>query len=219
MNQSEQINELSKALSQAQLAMRGAVKDSENPFFKSKYADLAAVIEAAREPLGKHWLSVVQTTEPDGSGGLNVITTLMHSSGQWIRGTLPVFMVKKDPQGMGSAITYARRYAYSAIVGIAQVDDDGEGAKGNPHAAKNNQPEPGDGVQTDEWTYPSMQAPLSTIAKQTARQQTNERLKLIVETMEARLANPDTQERWKDGIKTIIFHTQSEINRRLKESE
>lgn len=124
---STEINELAEALSKAQAEMSGAKKDSENPFFKSKYADLAAVIEAARKPLSENGLSVVQTTAGN-EDGIDLITTLMHKSGQWIQGRLFMKPTKTDPQGYGSAMTYARRYAYAAIVGLAQVDDDGNAA-------------------------------------------------------------------------------------------
>jgi len=106
--------------------MEGARKDSTNPFFKSKYADLQAIYMAVREPLTKNELAVIQTTETLDT--LNVVTTLVHSSGQWIRGYMPVINTKGDAQGMGSAITYARRYSLAAIAGIAQMDDDGNAA-------------------------------------------------------------------------------------------
>lgn len=128
MNQSQELKDLFAALSKAQAVIKGALKDSANPFFKSKYADLESVWEACREPLTKNDLSVVQTTEFVPEAGVCIMTTLGHASGQWIRGTLPIMAIKQDPQGIGSAITYARRYALAAIVGIVQVDDDGERA-------------------------------------------------------------------------------------------
>jgi len=90
---------------------------------------LSAVLSAGREALSKNDLAVIQTTEPS-DAGIVVITTLAHKSGEWIRGKLCMTPVKNDPQGIGSCITYARRYALSAIVGIAQVDDDGNTASG-----------------------------------------------------------------------------------------
>ncbi len=122
--QSAEINELAKALSLAQSEMGTAKKDSTNPFFKSNYADLASTWDACRAALTKNHLAVVQTTEGDGKS-VTVITTLMHSSGQWIRGELTMLPVKTDPQGIGSCVKYARRYALSAMVGIADSDDDG----------------------------------------------------------------------------------------------
>ena len=126
MNKSESIAALSAALSKAQGEMRGAVKDSSNPFFKSRYADLASVIEAAREPLAKNGLAVIQLITETGG----VETVLTHSSGEWISSTIQLTPKTNTPQDAGSCITYARRYSYAAIVGLAQVDDDAEMAMG-----------------------------------------------------------------------------------------
>lgn len=123
----EGIGKLALALSKAQGEISGALKDSTNPFFQSNYADLGNVIAACRGPLSKNELAVIQTTEPH-EMGVVVISTLVHSSGQWIRGKLRMKPTKNDPQGVGSALTYARRYAYAALVGVAQVDDDGNAA-------------------------------------------------------------------------------------------
>lgn len=130
-SQSESIAALAAALAKAQGAIKAAVKDSSNPHFKSRYADLASVWEACRRPLSENGLAVIQTTDevPDGTAVL-LVTTLVHASGEWIAGRLRLNPVKPDPQGMGSAITYARRYALAAIVGIAPDDDDGEAAQG-----------------------------------------------------------------------------------------
>jgi hypothetical protein len=127
--QSEQINELALALSRAQSHMTGALKDSANPFYKSRYADLNSVWDACRNQLSGNGLSVIQTT--DLVGDIVVVrTTLAHSSGQWIAGVLPVKAKDDGPQAQGSGITYARRYALAAIVGLAQIDDDAEAAQG-----------------------------------------------------------------------------------------
>ena len=127
MEQSENINEIAAALSKAQGQIKGALKDSTNPFFKAKYADLSSVWEACRGPLSGNGLAVVQTTS-DSEKGIAVITSLVHSSGQWFRGHLTLEPKDKTPQGYGSAITYARRYALAAIVGVAPEDDDGNSA-------------------------------------------------------------------------------------------
>lgn len=123
------IGALAAALSKAQGEILGAVKDSDNPFFKSKYADLAAVIDSKREPFTKNNLSVTQTTDLM-DGGLVIVTTILHSSGEWIRGRFPVYLADLKPQVVGSAVTYGRRYALAAACGIAQVDDDAEAAHG-----------------------------------------------------------------------------------------
>ena len=134
--QSSDIGKLVEALSKAQALMKGASKDSTNPFFKSKYADLSSVWNACREPLTSNNLAIIQTTD-EKDGSIEVITTLAHSSGQFIRGRLPIKPVKNDPQGIGSAISYARRYGLSSIVGIIQEDDDGESAMARQNGTKN----------------------------------------------------------------------------------
>lgn len=144
-DQSESINELAAALAKAQGEIVGALKDSKNPFFKSNYADLASCWDACRAQLSKNALAVIQTTKCR-DGQVFVVTTLTHSSGQWIRGELPVKAKDDGAQAQGSGITYARRYALAAIVGLAQIDDDAEAAQGrasnagvsDTQAAKNN---------------------------------------------------------------------------------
>jgi hypothetical protein len=125
------IAKLTEALAKAQGAIKGAVKDVDNPFFKSKYADLASCWEACREPLSKNGLAVIQTTSLAPGGGVLLRTILSHSSGEWIDSWYPVVPIKNDPQGFGSALTYARRYCLSAMVGIAPEDDDGNAATGH----------------------------------------------------------------------------------------
>ena len=124
---SEQINELAAALAKAQLEIENATKNASNPHFKNRYADLAAVLEECRKALPKHGLAMAQTLERCDTG-MMVVTTLLHSSGQWLRGEVPLILQKQDMQGMGAAITYARRYAAAAMCGISQEDDDGNGA-------------------------------------------------------------------------------------------
>ena len=123
----ELYGELFAALSKAQADMGAAKKDKENPFFKSSYADLNSVIQAAKKPLADNDLAVVQLLQGNGEG-VSVETFLTHSSGQHMKSTLQLDPTKLDPQGYGSAITYMRRYAYAAIVGLAQADDDGNAA-------------------------------------------------------------------------------------------
>lgn len=130
MNKSESIKELAAALAKAQPLIKGAVKDSVNPFFKSKYADLSSVVEAIREPLAKNGLSYVQLNQPSETNQVCVETVLIHTSGEWISGVISLPVTKADAQGHGSAITYARRYGLSAIVGLTAEDDDGNVASG-----------------------------------------------------------------------------------------
>ena len=122
---SPEIDKLAEALAKAQSEMEGAKKESTNPFFKSSYADLHAVIKSAFPHLSKHGLSVSQGNEMI-MGAVCVTTTLMHSSGQWLRSKVKLPLAKKDAQGVGAAITYGRRYGLSGIVGIAQYDDDAQ---------------------------------------------------------------------------------------------
>ena len=130
METSENINELAAALSKAQGKITGALKDSSNPFFKSKYADLASCWDACRQHLADNALSVIQTAEYAEGAGVSVTTMLAHGSGQWVRGKLTMFPKDNGPQAFGSALTYARRYALAAIVGVAQIDDDAEAGSG-----------------------------------------------------------------------------------------
>ena len=134
MTHSEQINELAAALAKAQGQIEGAKKDSINPHFKNRYADLASVWDACREALTTNGLSVVQSAE-NCEAGYGVTTMLLHTSGQWMRGTLYLKPAKDDPQGAGSVLTYARRYALAAMVGIAPEDDDANAASQKPVVA------------------------------------------------------------------------------------
>jgi len=129
MQKSESIAALAAALAKAQGAMKGAVKDSANPFFKSKYADLASVVEAIRVAFSSNGLSYIQTVEPSDKDEVRVETTILHSSGEWIScGVLALPVSKSDAQGYGSCLTYARRYSLSAATGVAPEDDDGNAA-------------------------------------------------------------------------------------------
>lgn len=138
MQTSEQINELAAALAKAQAEMEGATKASANPFFKSKYADLASVWDACRGPLTNHGLSIVQSpsfaTISDGVVVVTVETRLLHASGQWMAGELSAATKDATPQSVGSAITYLRRYALQSFAGVAPEDDDAEAAQGRPKA-------------------------------------------------------------------------------------
>ncbi len=131
MNKSESISDLAAALSKAQGQIKGAVKDSANPFFKSKYADLSSVWEACRDALSSNELSIVQSPET-AQNGITIETMLCHSSGQWITSSYVMPVSKVDAQAVGSAITYARRYALAAMVGVAPEDDDGNSAAKAP---------------------------------------------------------------------------------------
>jgi hypothetical protein len=129
MNKSESIKELAGALAKAQGSIKGALKDSANPFFKSKYADLSSVVEAIREAFAANNLSYVQRVEPSEKDEVRVETVILHASGEWLScGFLALPVSKHDAQGFGSAMTYARRYSLSAACGVAPEDDDGNAA-------------------------------------------------------------------------------------------
>ena len=137
VNQSDTIGALAAALAKAQGSLNAALKDSKNPHLKNKYADLASIWNAAREPLAANELAVIQTTERD-EGGQYLVTTLAHSSGEWIRGHLSIGTDGANKgvnlnQALGSSISYMRRYALAAIVGVIQDDDDGNASSGNGH--------------------------------------------------------------------------------------
>lgn len=130
MQTSTTITKLAASLIKAQIAMSAAKKDAANPFFKSKYADLPAVIEAIKDPLNNNGIAFLQVvTVVDGTTVIE--TVLLHESGEFISGTTPVIVAKaNDPQAMGSAITYAKRYGLQAIAGLPTEDDDGNKAAG-----------------------------------------------------------------------------------------
>src|SRR3990167_8898859 len=125
--QSPEINKLAEALCKFQGSMDPVTKDGVNPYFGNSYASLAAIWQSVRPRLSANGLSVVQSNQPN-ADGITLVTTLMHVSGQWIKGTLIMKPAKSDPQGFGSCLSYARRYAMSAILGIVTEDDDGNAA-------------------------------------------------------------------------------------------
>lgn len=133
LNQSESIANLTLALSIVQGKMSHAVKDSANPFFKSKYADLESVWDACRALLAENGLAIMQFpglyTDHDKS--MSLTTVISHKSGEYISQEMSVPVTKADAQGAGSAISYMRRYSLAAIVGVVQSDDDGNAAS-NP---------------------------------------------------------------------------------------
>ena len=131
---SENIKELATALAKAQLEIKGAVKNRENDFKKYCYTDLASVWDACHEPMNKHGISIVQTTYVS-DGNVYLKTRLIHSSGEYLESDYPIDPVKKDPQGMGSSMTYARRYCLAAICGVCAIEDDDGVAASEPAPA------------------------------------------------------------------------------------
>jgi ERF superfamily protein len=126
---SESIKELAGALAKAQAAIQPAKKESENPHFRSKYADLSSIWDACREPLAKNGLSVLQMPTDSEAGRVGLTCMLLHSSGEYISCTVSTKLRQEDAQSVGSALTYLRRYTLAAMVGIvADEDDDGNSA-------------------------------------------------------------------------------------------
>jgi ERF superfamily len=128
MEMSADVTALAAALAKAQAEVQGALKSSENPYYRSTYADLQAVWAACRKPLTDHGLSILQSpsTEPTENGGVRVYveTILLHESGQWIRGIVSVAAKDDSPQAIGSCISYMKRYALQSFAGVAPEDDD-----------------------------------------------------------------------------------------------
>lgn len=122
MQKSDSIKAIAAALITFHVKVQKIPKDSNNPFFKSKYASLSAILDSITDPLNESGLSFCQF--PSGEHGLTTI--LMHTSGEWIASEYTMRPVKDDPQGTGSAITYQRRYALSAILGL-NIDEDDDG--------------------------------------------------------------------------------------------
>lgn len=124
---SEQTDKLDAALCKARALFKPVLKQKDNPYFKSKYADLASVIEAASAALEEHGISITQWPLDSVAGTMCLLTRLA-LNGQWMRATFSMPVAKQDPQGYVSAITYARRATLQAALNLAAEDDDGEGA-------------------------------------------------------------------------------------------
>ena len=138
MKWSDNITNIAAAICKAQSQIEDATKNGLNPVFKSKYADLAAVRSVIREPLAASELAVIQGPRR-AEGGVDVETMILHRSGEWISETVFVPVSKWDAHGVGSAITYGRRYGLMALLCIATDDDDGNAAVqsgGTPAPAK-----------------------------------------------------------------------------------
>lgn len=137
MEKSESIKKFATALCKFQGAVETIKKTAINPFFKSKYASLADILDVIRQPLTDNGLSFVQF--PKGNHGLE--TMLMHESGEWLSESYEIKPIKDDPQGAGSVITYQRRYALGAILGL-NIDEDDDGNKGSQPAKSEPKKEP-----------------------------------------------------------------------------
>lgn len=128
MNRSDSIATIAPALVAALSKIEGAAKSANNPHFKTKYADLGSVIDASKDVLTEHGITLIQLPGACVNGVLTLETILLHTSGEYISGEMGIALGKTDPQGVGSALTYARRYAQMAALNMPAVDDDGEAA-------------------------------------------------------------------------------------------
>ena len=136
MKTSETIQELSKALVKASGELKNPVKNAVNPHFKNRYADLTSIIETSRKTLAENGLAIIQGVECEGAL-VRVQTRILHISGEWIESEITMQSESANPQKIGSAITYGRRYGLSAILGIsAEDDDDGAIASEKPKQQK-----------------------------------------------------------------------------------
>jgi len=126
---SETVGKIAGALAKAQSGMTMIECNSSNPFFDSKYASLSAVLEVALPKLNENGIALVQGNRWDNvDNGFFITSMLIHSSGEWIKSEIRMPISKKDAHGIGAATTYGRRYLLSSMVGVAQADDDGNGA-------------------------------------------------------------------------------------------
>lgn len=144
MNQhSEQIDLVAAAIVKAQRTLRAVGKTAENPHFKSRFAPLEEIMSAAKEALNAQGVAILQGTGDEDAAGFNLVTTLLHESGQWVAGRIRMPLDKGTAQAAGSAITYAKRYGLAALVGIvAEDDDDGNAATAAQTKAKRAAPVP-----------------------------------------------------------------------------
>lgn len=140
MEMSDKVDAISAALVEAQAVIRGAARDSQNPHLKNRYADLTSVMEACKPALNAQGIAIVQAPVPCDGNKVAVETMLLHKSGQWLRGRAEVPMGKVDPQGYGSAMTYARRYSLAAMAGVCPDDDDGNAASNGRQDQRQQQP-------------------------------------------------------------------------------
>ena len=140
MKTSDSIKTIAPALLAAKKAFKPALKTAENPHFKSKYVDLQSVVDATEDALSLNGLVLLQSPEiSEGDKMVSVVSRLIHISGEWIEGTISLPSgtgTRYDAQTVGSAITYARRYSYMGILGIAPEDDDGSTASGSHVVSK-----------------------------------------------------------------------------------
>lgn len=142
ISHSTEIKDIVAALAKAQGVMKPAIFNRVNPHFKSRYADFSSCMDACRQPLSDNGIAVIQYCETI-EGKLSLITMLAHISGQWMKSEFPLISAKMDSQGIGSAMTYAKRYSLCGMVGIVadeDGDDDGEASIGRGKQSESPKP-------------------------------------------------------------------------------
>jgi len=156
------VKEIASAMAKAQAAMKPALKDSSNPHFKSKYADLTSVWEACRDALAKNGLSVVQIPGFD-ANDVWLETMILHTSGESISGRYPLRPQQNTPQAYGSALSYARRYSLASMLGVVSDDDDGNAAsqpRNEPEPRREApapKPEANNTAQAEQWAFKAIE--------------------------------------------------------------
>lgn len=171
MLRSDSIGKLAAALVAAQADIRAVEKSATNPHFKSKYVPLDAIVAMARPALAKHEIAIAQSAGQSGDGkGLDVETTLIHSSGEWLSNVVYIPLAKQDPQGAGAAVTYGRRFGLSSLLSIASDEDDDGNNASRPTPAKREAAKPAP-------TRPAPQ-PAASAADQALGETPTSRLKL-----------------------------------------
>jgi hypothetical protein len=128
MKTSDSIKHIAEALVAAQKEIRFAVKDSTNPHYKSKYANINSVIDAVKAPLNNNNIAILQSLSPSDDNKLHLTTRLLHSSGEWLEDTAVCPLQKQDSQALGSCVSYIRRYSISSFLALYADDDDGQSA-------------------------------------------------------------------------------------------
>jgi hypothetical protein len=215
MIKSETLGALATALSLAQGEFDAAVKDTANPFFKSKYADLSSVVEATRPALSKHGLSIIQLPRSQ-DGCIQLETILLHKSGEFIGDTLALPVSKQDAQGYGSAMTYARRYGWMAVTGIAPEDDDGNAAVRGKTPAAVNAPAKKLSVQTeDQKDWADVISRPGGITERNAAQ-SREAFKMLADCITF-CAVPEDLKTWAEDNKAEIYSLSAEGRHHLRD--
>lgn len=199
MKTSEQLTNISKALVESHKKISHAIKDAKNPHFKNDYATLESVIDASKSSLLENGIIVIQSI-----GNSSLTTRLQHVSGEFIESEIELLVDKNNMQGLGSAITYARRYSLAAMLNISQADDDGNKASENPPQQKQ--------VPKSEYKKTENTSPNDYIIQLGKNKMTGTRLQDHTFDYLNKCVN-DTIKWHKDNNKTMHSNTQEFVNR------